>query len=372
MLEGPPGWGGEGAEEGSHRNSGNGPRPRTASRGLEEAAPSSACAGLRSIFSSSAEELRCERLRAAWQGREVPVRCGVKPQTPAGRASTPLLPPPDPPAALPGAPLPGHGGCESRWAYWGYWCPTWSGWPGDALPGFSCPDRALSAPFTRARSRGGAGCPSVCPGAQARRSSSSPNPLQRNPPPGALLTSLSPLTPLGSTPPPPASRRGTDTRGPPPPPTPRCSPRGFICKNKKRRARRGGKTVFPCPGRQGPRETAPPSAPRPGVAPSPAPPAAATAPLQLAARLFCLIKLNVSVNFPPGRAALPLPEPPCWLQMSTRPVGAAQSPWGRVAPATRGRGLRGREDSPLPPPQFRDSVLSGRAGWADAVAMHAV
>lgn len=74
------------------------------------------------------------------------------------------------------------------------------------------------------------------------------------------------------------------------------------------------------------------------TAPSPAPPAAATSPLQLAAWLFCLIKLNVSVNFPPGRAALPLPEPECWLQMSTRPIGAAPSPWRLAAPATRGHG----------------------------------
>lgn len=112
------------------------------------------------------------------------------------------------------------------------------------------------------------------------------------------------------------------------------------------------------------------------TAPSPAPPAAATSPLQLAARLFCLIKLNVSVNFPPGRAALPLPEPACWLQMSTRPVGAASSPWRRAAPATRGcgrrllagavgRGLRDRGGAgaglPRYPPSPRDSVLHGRA-----------
>lgn len=63
-----------------------------------------------------------------------------------------------------------------------------------------------------------------------------------------------------------------------------------------------------------------------GVAPEPRPsrlPQLLPILFQLAARLFCLIKLNVSVNFPPGRAALPLPKPACWLQMSVRPVGAA-------------------------------------------------
>lgn len=126
----------------------------------------------------------------------------------------------------------------------------------------------------------------------------------------------------------------------------------------KRRAKQGRKRLFPGPGRQSRRGSraahpgspsrAVPGSGRPAwagpggcrsrTAPSPAPPAAATSPLQLAAWLFCLIKLNVSVNFPPGRAALPLPEPECWLQMSTRPIGAAPGPWRRAAPATRGHG----------------------------------
>lgn len=107
------------------------------------------------------------------------------------------------------------------------------------------------------------------------------------------------------------------------------------------------------------------------TAPSPAPPAAATSPLQLAAWLFCLIKLNVSVNFPPGRAALPLPEPACWLQMSTRPVGAAPSPWRRTIPATRGRGLRGQEgEGPGFPGKAPASHPRFGPAWASRVGKH--
>lgn len=61
------------------------------------------------------------------------------------------------------------------------------------------------------------------------------------------------------------------------------------------------------------------------TAPSPAPPAAATSPLQLAAWLFCLIKLNVSVNFPPGRAALPLPEPEFGYRCQRAPSGLSRA-----------------------------------------------
>lgn len=61
------------------------------------------------------------------------------------------------------------------------------------------------------------------------------------------------------------------------------------------------------------------------TAPSPAPPAAATSPLQLSAWLFCLIKLNVSVNFPPGRAALPLPEPEFGYRCQRAPSGLSRA-----------------------------------------------
>lgn len=254
-------------------------RPRTAdtsaaaARGLEEAAPRSVCAELRAIFSSSAEDLQCERQPVAGGGqggsaspagsgsRAVPVRCGMKTAAPAGRAA-PLL-------ALPGAPLPGRGKCH--WCYWCCWCPAGSSWPGDALPGFPRPDQALAASFIwgkRGRSRWRAGCESVSPGARARRSSIAPSPPQRNPSPGAPLASPPRRSPPSI---PSAPRRGRDTRGPPPP---SCAPRVclFLWVFLKRKAKRGGKMVFRGRGRQGPRGSwAPPSRPRPpgpGAAPA--------------------------------------------------------------------------------------------------------
>lgn len=81
------------------------------------------------------------------------------------------------------------------------------------------------------------------------------------------------------------------------------------------------------------------------TAPSPAPPAAATSPLQLAAWLFCLIKLNVSVNFPPGRAALPLPESEFGYRCQRAPSGLR----------------RARGDSPRRP---RVATATGSWPWA--------
>lgn len=182
----------------------------------------------------------------------------------------------------------------------------------------------------------------------------------------AVTRSASPQTPLNEIrpserpwPPPAAQSAGHRSRSPPGQGQRglrrRAAPRASFGKET---GKTGKEKAFPGPGRQSRRGSraahpgspsrAVPGSGRPAwagpggcrsrTAPSPAPPAAATSPLQLAAWLFCLIKLNVSVNFPPGRAALPLPEPECWLQMSTRPIGAAPGPWRRAAPATRGHG----------------------------------
>lgn len=266
-----------------------------------------------------------------------------------------------------------------HWCHWCHWCAARSGAAGRfpassplpaALPGFSCPAPALPTCFNLGSGRGKAGPEPegvrVAVGLSRRRGCPErrlPNPCQRNPPPRAPLDAL-PAPPRA-----PQLPRPTQGHGHAWHPPRQCL---FFVQN-------GENTAFPVPRRQGPGGPGTPGpvpsrwgdrGGRPRSAPMAAPPAAATSRLQIAARLFCLIKLNVSVNFPPGRAALPSPEPPCWLQMSGRPVGAAQSPWSRVAPATRvrGRGLvagRSREGvslAKLPPlhPQFGPA-------WASSV-----
>lgn len=108
----------------SDKNSGNGSAPTAghqrcgaAARGREEAASRSGCAGLRAIFSFSAEELQWERLSAAGRGQRAGRLCHVcriltasssravrrKTTVPASRASRCL-----------------HGKCHR--CYWCYGC----------------------------------------------------------------------------------------------------------------------------------------------------------------------------------------------------------------------------------------------------------
>lgn len=117
---------------------------RCGCRGLSEAAPCSPCAGLRAIFSSSAEELA---VRAAGSGQRAAGRTALPRTTNLGAERRKTTVPPGTASflpALPGAPLPRHGKRQRHWCFWCDWCPPGSSWPGNALSGSRCQDQTAS------------------------------------------------------------------------------------------------------------------------------------------------------------------------------------------------------------------------------------